>query len=357
MSASHDNGIFVVGSTNVDMCSYVERMPRVGETIKGTRFQQSFGGKGANQAIASALLGAPVYMLTKVGSDQLGKGARENYQHYGVDCRFVREEKDQHTGVASITIDANGDNQIIITPGANEHLLPEDFNDEVVEKIWKSSIVVAQLEVPFTTVLKAFQTARDGKQYRPLTILNPAPASLELPEGTFANTDIIVPNETEAELLTGTTVETFEDARMAAKTLCGFGPTVAIITLGSKGAFLLAETGSDRSDSDETENAMNGHNEFFSWTAIESPFHTANVVDTVGAGDAFIGAFAFALRQLRAREEAEYGEHFISRVGTNYANLVKATKFACACGSYSVQIKGAQASLPSTQDAMMELLG
>lgn len=245
--------------------------------------------------------------------------------------------------------DAHGDNFIISSSGVNQYLEERDINEQCHATICNSSVVIAQLEIPYAVIGAALQLAQ-GSQLatdarRPVTILNPAPAATDIPVSLLANTDVIVPNESETETLTGISVDTSTDTlKAAARNLCSHGPRVAIITLGSKGAFLMAYL-------DET----NDTNEPFYWSTIYPPFEVPKVEDTVGAGDAFIGGLAFALWHSRCVQTPSEGQR-LAKLGISYPQLEKCVKFACACGSYSVQTRGAQTSLPLADESLTNLL-
>jgi ribokinase len=234
-----------------------------------------YGGKGANQAVMAARLGARVTMVTKVGRDVFGEGTRRSYQEQGIETTHVMDDE-RFSGVAPIFVDDSAKNFIVIIPGANLGLSPADARN-AAPVIHSSDALICQLEVPVETTLEAFRVAK-AKGVR--TILNPAPAS-PLPDELLRLADLCVPNETEAEALTGQAVATVAEARSAAQALLKRGPRVVIITLGDRGA-LLAQ--------DQTVELI--------------PAVQVAAVDPTGAGDAFIGSLAVFLAEGKPMREA-----------------------------------------------------
>jgi ribokinase len=290
--------ITVVGSLNMDLVTYTSRMPVIGETIMGKSFKQIPGGKGANQADTIAKLGAKVRMIGCVGCDDMGSTLLESLKNDGVDISMVKMVADIATGIASITVDSAGNNSIIVVPGANNMISPSDI-EKSIDIIKDSSVVVAQLEVPIDTVRYAMKAA---KQMGKLTILNPAPAT-ELEDELLADVDILIPNDTELEILSGIKVKDEADILRAAQVLLGKGVRELIITLGSKGCMHVNKAGSKI-----------------------YPAYEVTAVDTTAAGDSFIGAIAVAINEGKSLEEAIY--------------------FATAVGALTVTKEGAQSSLP-----------
>ncbi len=290
--------ILVIGSLNADLAVRVPRFPGPGETISGTDLETIPGGKGANQAVAAAKLGAAVAMLGRVGDDQLGQMLLDNLGKFGVESSAVRKT-DSATGDAIIIVDQKGQNSIILSPGANGKVTPAD-----VESAPPAKILLLQLEIPFETVLYA---AKWGKAHGMTVILNPAPAR-ELPDELIAGVDMLVPNESELSLLTGKPVFDRASAQIAIAALMARGAKQVILTMGEKGA--LAQTSVE--------------NGYF------VPAHQVTVVDTTAAGDAFIGGLAVAFSRGIAMPEA-----------LNYAN---------ACGALTVTKFGAQPSLPTAAE-------
>ncbi len=302
--------VCVVGSTNMDMNSYVTRLPRRGETIHGLRFQISYGGKGANQAVMAAKLGAQVRMVTKVGNDVFGQDARQNFARHGIDTDTVLVTDQAFTGVAAITIDQEGTNTIIVTPGANHLLTPADV-EAARPAIAQAQVLICQLEIPRESTLAALRMAREAGV---LTLFNPAPAPTEpLPDEFYALSDILCPNEIEVASLAGVKVESLEEAEAAARALVERGAGKVIVTLGERGSLLVTR---ERS--------------------LHVPTRPAQAVDTTGAGDAFIGSMATFLAWGLPLEEA----------------MERASRVA----ALSVQRPGAQASFPVAAELPAELL-
>ena len=267
--------IVVVGSANVDLTTFTGRFPRPGETVFGTRFQLGFGGKGANQAVAARLCGARVSMVARVGDDLFGPATLANFNSHGVDATHVRITPGVASGVAPIFVDDSGQNRILVVKGANDHLLPRDI-DNAADLLREAGCIVLQLEIPLETV---YYTLRFARRHGIRTMLNPAPGQpLDLTE--VAAADYVIPNETEAEALTGMPVTTVDQARACADSLLQSGVRRAIVTLGANGALYAS-----------------GEN------VQHVPGHPVQAHDTTGAGDAFIGSFAaFLLSGCSERE-------------------------------------------------------
>jgi len=257
--------IGVVGSSNVDLVTYVERMPVWGETIAAPRFEMNMGGKGANQAVAAAKLGADVVMVSKVGDDTLGEGVLRNFAAIGVGAKRVQRVAGQSTGTATILVNARGDNFILIVKGANGDLTPADV-EAAGDDLKACDLILLQLEVPLDTVYAALAF---GKAHSVRTALNPAPAVPNLDMDKVRLASFLTPNETELAILTGMKVETEGEIEAAAKSLIARGLETIIVTLGARGALLATAGGFRRI----------------------APV-TVEAVDSTGAGDAFIGAFA-----------------------------------------------------------------
>jgi ribokinase len=246
------------------MVTYTDRFPRAGETIFGREFSLGFGGKGANQAVAARLCGGEVAMVARVGDDLFGPATVANFRSQGIDTSCVRVTEGVSSGVAPIFVEPSGQNRIWVVKGANDRLTPADV-DAAAEVIRAADYLVLQLEIPLETVYYALEFARTlGVR----TILNPAPGqSLDLTR--IAAADYLIPNETEAEALTG-----FNDPEAAARKLLDAGLTRVIVTLGDKGALYATAYRSK----------------------LAAPF-VVNPVDTTGAGDAFIGSLAVFLAE------------------------------------------------------------
>ena len=291
--------ITVVGSLNMDLVVRTPRIPRPGETIIGSDFHTIPGGKGANQAVAAAKLGAEVSMIGRVGADDFGKALLANLNSVSVNSDLVRQDSSAATGIALITVEDSGENNIVLAQGANMKLSVEDV-ETTGEIIDRSDMVLLQLESPLQVVEA---TLRLAKRRGVITVLNPAPAQ-SLSEEVLRYVDILVPNETETGLLTALPVETFSQMEEAAEQLRRIGVGTVILTLGERGAFLCSADG----------------NQLF-------PAYKIQPVDTTAAGDAFVAGFAVAL--------AERGSLLEAVPRGNAAGALAATKF------------GAQPSLPT----------
>lgn len=288
--------VLIIGSSNTDMVVKTEHFPKPGETVLGGTFLMNPGGKGANQAVAAARLGADVRFVAKTGNDIFGKQALEGFKKEGIDTRFVIESASAASGVALITVNAQGQNEIVVASGANMDLHPTDIPDDVFEDV---SLALFQLEIPAETVHWAL-TKCAKKQIR--TILNPAPA-MPLGPGFLSGLYLITPNETETEFITGIAIESEESLRKAAQLLFGQGVQNVIITLGSKGIYLASD----------------------GFTGI-IPTPVVEAVDSTAAGDVFNGALLKALADGKTLEQA--------------------SRFACRAAAISVTRMGAQSSAP-----------
>ena len=263
--------IVVVGSFNTDLTSYMQRMPRAGETVHGERFVTGAGGKGSNQAVAAARLGAEVTFIGRLGKDVFAELAYEIWDAEGVNRDFVAQDAEVATGVAPIHVDSRGENSIVVVLGANLRVQPADI-DAARETIATADILIAQLEINLDMVAYALETA---KSLGVATILNPAPAS-PLPASTLALADYVTPNETELEALGGR-----GDVVTAARKLLSRDDQVAVVTLGAAGAQIVS--GAD---------------------TAAVPGFAVDVVDTTGAGDAFNAGLAVALAEGAALDAA-----------------------------------------------------
>src|SRR6516162_495599 len=260
--------ICVVGSCNIDLTFRVPRLPRPGETVAAHALHQGFGGKGANQAVAAAKLGAQVMMIARVGNDGFGAQTLDNLRGHGVDTTFVGVDPEQPTGLASIYVSDAGENCIAVAAGANGRLTPADVH-AAAGAIRAADAVICQLETPVASTIEAFRIARSAGVR---TILNPAPA-MPLPGELLALTDIAVPNETELAQLTGRSTATPDALESAARALRDGGPRVVVATLGAAGALLLGET------------------------LERLPAIAVTAVDPTGAGDVFTAALAVFLAE------------------------------------------------------------
>ncbi|RON56238.1 ribokinase [Pseudomonas frederiksbergensis] len=256
--------IAVIGSNMVDLITYIDRMPAQGETLEAPGFALGCGGKGANQAVAAAKLGADVLMLTKVGDDMFADNTLANFQRFGIDTRFVQRVPGVSSGVAPIFVQADSHNSILIVKGANAHLAPADI-DAAASALRECSLIVLQLEINVETVYHAITF---GREHNIPVLLNPAPALSGLSREHLAQLDFLVPNESELALISGQTVDSPESALNAAKTLVASGIRHVIVTLGQQGALYVGEEGE-----------------------FQIPGLRVNARDTTGAGDAFIGCF------------------------------------------------------------------
>ena len=268
--------ITVVGSFNTDLLVRTPRIPVGGETILGRDYRTGPGGKGANQAVAAARLGAEVTMVVKLGADDLGDRAEENLRREGVSPDFILRTTETHTGVAFIVLDDAGENMIVVAPGANAALTPDDV-EAAREAIVGAEVLLVQLESPLDTVDRALVLARAAGV---LTILNPAPGA-KLGSDLLRKVDLLTPNETEAELISGRRVTTLDEAEAAARELLAMGVGGVVVTLGARGALIVRGE-----------------------QVAHVPGRVVDVVDTTGAGDAFNGALAVALAEGRALVEA-----------------------------------------------------
>jgi ribokinase len=294
--------IVVIGSSNTDMIIKSKRIPQPGETIIGGKFTTAAGGKGANQAVAAARAGGDVTFISRIGMDILGDNAINGFVKDGLNVSNIIRDKEEPSGVALIFVDEKGENSIAVAPGSNAKLSPGDINNNQ-SVIAGADIILMQLEVPIEAIESAAEFAFENKVK---IILNPAPAR-PLSNSLLEKISIITPNETEAELLTGITVNNEEDAERAAKVLLEKGIDTVIITLGSRGAFVF-------------------NNEYKELV----PSYKVKAVDTTAAGDVFNGALTVALSENK--------------------NLKDAVLFANAAAALSVTKLGAQPSAPYKKD-------
>jgi ribokinase len=259
--------IAVVGSANVDLTTFTDRFPKPGETIFAEKFDLGFGGKGANQAVAAQLCGAEVFMVARVGSDLFGPATIENFKKLGIDVTYVRQVPGVSSGVAPIFVEPSGQNRIFVVKGANDELKPADV-DAAAQMLKSVDCIVLQFEIPLETVYYTIALARKNGIR---CILNPAPGQpIELK--AVAGLDYFVPNESEAESITGMPVRNLEEAKQCAQELLAGGIRRVIVTLGAKGALLASSDGMEH-----------------------VPAFNVNCVDSTGAGDAFIGSFGVFL--------------------------------------------------------------
>jgi ribokinase len=296
--------VAVVGSVNTDLVVRTPRLPAPGQTVAGSDLSTGGGGKGANQAVAAARLGAAVRFLGRVGDDAFGQAARASLAADGVDVAALLTTPGRPSGVALIVVDARGQNQIAVAPGANAGLSVDDV-ESAFPRLRECAVLLLQLEVPIEATTRAARLAHEAGL---LVILNPAPAPAgPLPPELLAAVGLIVPNEHEAAALTGRPAVDRASADAAARQLVELGPASAIVTLGDQGALVL-EGGA----------------------ATHLPAPSVDAVDTTAAGDAFCGGLAVAL----ARGQ----------------DLVAAARFASRVAGLAVTRPGAQASMPTLAD-------
>ncbi len=296
--------IFVIGSSNTDMVIKSPKLPAPGETVLGGVFLMNAGGKGANQAVAAAKLGAEVIFVSKIGNDIFGKQALDEFKSVGINTDFVFTDSENPSGIALILVDGQGENSISVASGANGNLQILEV-EKAIKQVQEGDIVLLQLEIPLSTVSEAIKSCSEKKA---IVILNPAPAQ-KLDESAFTFLKMITPNETEAEILTGIKVTDLASAEMAANELHKKGIPDVIITLGSRGAYF-----------------HNAERQIL----IQSPKVLA--VDSTAAGDVFNGALGVAISEGQAIEEA--------------------IAFACKAASISVTRMGAQASAPTRDEIL-----
>lgn len=289
--------ILVVGSSNIDLVASVDRLPSRGETVLGYRFAQSFGGKGANQAVAAARAGAEVAFLSKLGADANGRLIEQHLAAQGLSRPILLRDAEFPTGVAMILVDLSGENQIAVVPGSNGRLAPADLRQHR-ELIAEARVLLLQMEIPRETV---FEALRLGRECGLTTILNPAPAA-PLPSDLLRLVDILTPNESEAQVLTGSA-----DPAEAARILTDRGVGTVVVTCGANGAFLA--TGND---------------------VTHIPGFLVETIDSTGAGDAFNGALACAVAEGVPIKSA----------------IVRAN----AAGALATTGRGAQESMPTKDD-------
>ncbi|MEA3345390.1 MAG: ribokinase [Chloroflexota bacterium] len=295
--------ITVIGSLNIDLVVQAPRMPAPGETIAGHGFHTVPGGKGANQAVAAAKLGAQVTMVGRVGDDSFGRMQRRSMEALGIRTDFLITDEEAPTGTALIIVDTQGQNSIVVIAGANGQLTPDDV-EAARPAIEASDGVLLQLEIPIPTVQRAVEVARELDVP---VILNPAPApSKPPPASILQSVDYLIPNEFEAAALSGFKVTDQRSAERAATHLRAQGIEVVILTLGAQGALAISSQG---------------------MTSI--PAFSVEVVDTTAAGDAFVAAFGVAVCEGQP--------------------LTEALRFANAAGALTTTKLGAQPSLPSRE--------
>jgi ribokinase len=294
--------VLVLGSANTDLTVRAERLPRPQETVTDGEFSATYGGKGANQALAALRAGARTRLIARIGRDAFGERLAQHLADSGLPREGLIRDESVPAGVALIGVDREGTNQILVAPGSNKRLGPQDLS-RFKHLFSGCSVFLSQLETPLETVQSGLETAREHGMF---TVLDPAP-SRELPEAVYPLLDLITPNEREAADLTGMNVDSPESAAEAGRLLLQRGCGAALVTLGGRGALFASR---DREE-------------------LISP-HSVRAVDTVAAGDAFNGALAGALSE--------------------GAPLLQAVRFAAAAGALSTTRPGAQDSLPDRKE-------
>lgn len=299
--------VVVLGSTNVDTIINLDRYPLPGETMRMKDHAQAGGGKGANQALAATRLGAQTSFISRVGDDGSADFMLDTFKKDGMNIENIVTSKTAGTGQAYILVDGNGQNSIMIYGGANTEVCPEDI-DAAADTIKDADVLIAQFEVPMPAIIRAFEVAKENGVK---TILNPAPAVAQIPAELISLTDIIIPNETEAQLITGVEVTDRASMDKAADKLHEMGVQAVLITVGS--------TGSYYSTGDKT--------------GFVNAFKV-DAKDTTAAGDTFIGAFS-------------------TRIHDDLSNIEEAMTFANKASSIAVQVAGAQTSIPYEKDVQI----
>jgi ribokinase len=297
--------VVIIGSSNMDLIIYSEKLPRSGETVTGGIYEQHLGGKGANQAVASTRAGSKTFFIAKIGKDDFGDLMVSKLLKEGIQIEYIIKDDKNPSGVAFIMVDKNGENMISVAPGANALLKPDDLKSLSI-LIKNATIILVQMEIPIETISEIFKIASEGK---PLKILNPAPLK-KIPLRILNSIDIIIPNEGELYQMNrlyklGDFEREEQNLLVASRNLAKLGPKIVITTLGSKGCKIY------QSKTDDI-------------IQIEAP--RVNAIDTVGAGDCFNGILASYLSK---------GEE-----------LINAVKYAVVGASIAVTRKGAQESMP-----------
>jgi ribokinase len=300
--------IAVFGSINMDITAYADRLPRPGETLHGERYLTGLGGKGANQAAAAAKLGAATEFVGRVGRDHFAATALELLQGFGVDVKHVLSDANHSTGIAIINVDRRGENFITVVVGANFAINETDV-DAAAAVFDRTHVLLLQLEIPWQPMVKAAQRARARSA---TVVLDPAPAPAEPGRIDLGFVDIITPNESETEILTGIRPADAASAAEAARMLHARGPRTVLIKLGERGAYL----------STDKERGF-------------IPAFRVNAVDTVAAGDCFNGGLAYALEK--------------------NLNMRDAARFASACAALSTTRYGAAVAAPALAEAELLL--
>jgi len=296
---ANSNPIFVIGSINTDMVAMTEVLPSPGETVMSREFMMTAGGKGANQAVAAARMGGDVTMIGRLGNDVFAEQSIKRLKSENINCEFITKDTEKSSGLALISVDQNGENHIVVAPGANETLTKERLGS-VLSQIPDNAIVMMQLEIPLESVVSVIEFCKKSDKK---IILDPAPAKNLTPDFT-KSLYMITPNETEATAMTGVKIKDLRDVKKAAIKLLGSGSQYVLITMGANGVYLASQ------------------NDEFEY--IPSPKVTT--IDSTAAGDCFNGTLAVSLSQ--------------------GLSVFEAAKKACRAASISVTRKGAQDSMP-----------
>lgn len=308
-----ENEIIVVGSTNYDMFSYVERFPKPGETIAGTNFVTGFGGKGANQAVCCSILGKKVAFVGAVGNDTFGKSMLDNFKENNVDISYTIVDKEKPSGIAAITVDKNGENNIIVVAGANGSVSANHL--EKAKDLFKTAkVLICQNEICFDVTKEALKTCKEVNE-KVITLFNPSPWQ-KMKVEDFSCVDVLVVNVTELEDLRKTLSINTEDLdiRNTVKAICDFMPFSCLIVTQGKDGCLVHVKENDKINFKNTPcEKVNGPR-----------VAKSEVVDTTGAGDCFLGALAVGL--------------------CNKLDLVSCCEKACEIAGESVKKRGCQES-------------
>ena len=292
--------ILVIGSLNMDLITKVKKSPKVGETILGEGLINIPGGKGANQSVALGKLGANVKHIGKIGKDNFGEVLKSNLKKNNVDVSYIKIDENEPTGTALIMLNEDGNNSIVVIPGANFELKKEDINEDMIKN---SDILLSQFETPMETIEKAFDIGRRNGVY---TVLNPAPA-MEMKKKLLRNIDLLIPNETEFEIITGVKINSVDDIINGSKELIKNGVKEIIVTMGKDGAVHINNE---------------GYKEYSAYNV--------KAIDTTAAGDSFIGGL-------------------LSGISIN-EKMDDAIEFAIKVSALTVTKVGAQSSLPSLEE-------
>lgn len=303
------NKVTIVGSINVDNILHIKKLPQPGETITMSGFSKAAGGKGANQAVASSRAGNETVFIGRIGNDQNGKFMIDQFKENNISTDYIQVSENEQTGQAYILLQESGQNSIIIQHGANFSVTSEDVL-KAEKEIKNSDFLIAQFETSFEGTIQAFELA---KKHNTTTILNPAPARLDIPNELLEMTDIITPNETESESLTGIKITDLTTMKKSAEYFHKLGIKCVIITIGKKGSFV----------------SMDNLSELI-------PAFTVDAVDTTAAGDTFIGALS-------------------SELNKDFSNLKESIIYAAKSSSYTVQKLGAFPSIPTRKLVMNAL--